>query len=79
MAKYATTTELRKMSAKDLQQEIREAKIEVAKLRMGVRLQKEKDTAKYEKERKQVARMETILSEKLSNEVKEVSSPDKTS
>lgn len=68
MVKYSTPAELRKMSAKDLQAELRDASTSVAKLRLAVHLQKEKDTAKYVREKKQLAVLKTILTEKLQEE-----------
>lgn len=63
MAKTATTAELRKMSAADLRKEIADKRAEVAKLRMTVALGAEKDTAKFRREKKEIARMLTILGE----------------
>jgi len=57
-------TELRKMQLQDLCSDVREQQKLVSKLRLGVKLQKEKDTAKYKNEKKQLARMRTILTEK---------------
>lgn len=62
MAKHASTTELRKMSIADLTAEVRESQNLIAKLRLGVTMQKEKDTAKLQKEKKHLARMQTVLS-----------------
>lgn len=69
MAKLATTTELRKMPLADLHKEIKEAEVQVAKLRLGVKLRKEKDTAKYVREKKQLARMKAVRSEKQREEL----------
>ena len=44
-------------------QEIAKQGVAIAKLKMGVKLGKEKDTAKYQREKKQFARMCTVLSE----------------
>jgi len=69
-----TTTELRKMQSNDLEKEIREQSVLVAKLRMGVKLGKEKDSAKYQREHKQLARMTTIMTEKRTEELLEAAS-----
>lgn len=80
MSKYLSTTELHKMSVEDLHTEIRSSRNLIAKLRLGVTLQKEKNTAKYDNEKKQLARMLTVLSQKkkaettLSSSEKQVSS-----
>lgn len=79
MATTTTTTELRKMTAADLAKEIRALEGEVVKLRLGVKLGKEKDSAKYVRQRKQLARMKTVYSEVSASkeEKKSVSSPSK--
>jgi ribosomal protein L29 len=81
MAKRITSTELRKMSAQDLRDDIRMTKVSIATLHIRVRLQKEKDTAKYKREKKNLARMQTVLSEidaiSLRKEKEKVSSPSK--
>lgn len=63
MATTTTTKELRKMTQADLAKEIREKEGEVVKLRLGVKLGKQKDSAKYIREKKQLARMKTVQSE----------------
>lgn len=63
MATTTTTKELRNMTPADLAKEIRAKENEVVKLRLGVKLGKEKDSAKYIRERKQLARMKTVHSE----------------
>lgn len=73
MAKNATTAELRKMSAADLRKEIADKRAVVAKMRMTVALGAEKDTAQFRREKKEIARMLTILSE-----VESAASPLKT-
>lgn len=59
------------MQAKDLLKEIDNKRLTVAKLGMTVRMQSEKDTAKYRREKKDLARMLTILGEKKVMELKE--------
>lgn len=76
MASHTTATELRNMQVKDLQKEITSQKAEVARLNMAVTMQKEKNSAKYKHEKKQLARMETVLAEKLSQEL--LSAPKKS-
>lgn len=51
------------MQEKDLAKEIRDQQNLVVKLRMGVKMQKEKDSAKYIRAKKQLARMKTVLNE----------------
>jgi len=57
------------MKPADLQREIAQQKVLIASQRMGVRLQKEKDTAKYQREKKNLARMHTIYTEKRQEEL----------
>lgn len=64
MAHTLTVGELRNMQSTDLAREAREQRALVAKLHMGIKLQKEKDTAKYRREKKLLARMLTILAQK---------------
>ena len=64
MAAITSLTELRNMPLTDLRREVRAQRLLVAKLRLGVHMQKEKDTARYQREKKQLARMLTILQEK---------------
>ncbi len=64
MTRRVTIAELRKMGIKDLQGEIMSKRIETAKLRLGITMQKEKDTGKYRTEKKLLARMLTVLHEK---------------
>lgn len=63
MAKSVTTAELRKMTPSDLQKEISDKRAAVAKMRMAVMSTSEKDTAKFRREKKEIARMLTILGE----------------
>ncbi len=76
MASHATPIELRNMQIADLQKEIVGKKAEVAKLGLAVRMRKEKNSAKFQHEKKQLARMETVLVEKKQQEL---SSPTKKS
>lgn len=52
------------MQHADLARDTRDQRTLVSKLRLGIKLQKEKDTAKYRREKKLLSRMLTILSEK---------------
>lgn len=64
MAKHiAPTGELRQMAPADLRKDINELRVEVAKMRLNVHAQSEKDTAAYARSKKQLARMLTILAQ----------------
>lgn len=83
MTKHPTATELRNMSIPDLATEIQQSNRLLAKLQMGVTLQKEKDTAKLQREKKHLARLKTVHNERkkeetaLSKQEKQVSSSGK--
>ena len=59
MATHVSNTELRAMQKADLLRELKAQVVLVEKLRLGIRLQKEKDTARYRREKKVLARMQT--------------------
>lgn len=62
MPKHSVTiAELLKMSEAELRQEIRSHRSLLQQKRMAIRLSKEKDTAQYQRDRRQVACMETAL------------------
>lgn len=64
MASFSTITELRNMQASELEKDLQEKKLIVAKMRIDIDMRSQKDTAQYKKEKKQVARIQTVLTEK---------------
>lgn len=64
MPKVTAMTELRGMPLQELRREIRDKQALVAKMRMGIQLKKEKDSATYRREKLAVARMMHALREK---------------
>lgn len=68
MATSVSYTELLKMSAKDLSAEIRENEMNLQKMRMGITMGREKDTARYQRMRRELARMKTALTAKTAEE-----------
>ena len=56
--------ELRGMPMSDLLRERSAGRMAVAKMRIGIELKKEKDTAAYKRAKRGLSRMETVLSEK---------------
>jgi len=64
MASISTTTELRNMQISELEKDLQEKKLIVAKMRLDVDMRSQKDTAQYKKEKKQVARIQTIITQK---------------
>ncbi|MDO8648605.1 MAG: 50S ribosomal protein L29 [Candidatus Peregrinibacteria bacterium] len=67
----ASITELKKMGTEDLTREARNQRLLVAKMRMGIKMGKEKDAARYAKEKKQLARMLTVLQSLPTSELKQ--------
>ncbi len=68
MATSVSYAELIKMSPKDLESEIRENELAVQKMRVGITMGREKDTARYQRARRQLARMKTALTAKVAEE-----------
>lgn len=64
MAHTTSTKELQKMNKSDLRKEIAQQEADVVKLRLGVKLGKEKNSAKYIAQKKQLARMKTVYNQK---------------
>ncbi len=64
MATIPTLKELRAMQPKDLQSEIAEQSLGLAKMKLDVSNMSEKDTAKLRRLRKGIAQMHTVLNEK---------------
>lgn len=64
MATALTMIELRSMSKQDLEREIRGKRIHIGALRLAVSIGKEKNTSVYKKEKKELARLLTVLCEK---------------
>ncbi len=60
----STINDLLSMSVEDIQKDLRAQRLTVAKLRIDVELRKEKDTARYRRERRHLALLETVLSRK---------------
>lgn len=59
MTSHASATELKSMQTEDLLREITELERSLEQMRLGVQLGKEKDTARYRREKRQFARMKT--------------------
>lgn len=61
------------MQIADLRKEIRSHQTHVQKMRLQITMNTEKDTARYRREKRQLARMMTVLTEKMkgTNEAKE--------
>ena len=73
MSSHASATELLKMTPKELGNEVMQQKMLVAKLKLGIAMGKEKDTARYRRERRQLARMQTALTMKDKEQLSEPS------
>lgn len=64
MSSITTITELRTMQLADLRREVRAQQTEVRKLRLQIEMNTEKDSAKYRREKRQLARMMMVMGEK---------------
>lgn len=74
MSTLATIAELLKMPLEDLIREIQEQRTLVARLRLEVKMGKQKDIAKYQREKKQLARMLTVMVQKQEKELQNTNS-----
>ncbi len=72
--KKTPAKDLRNLSATDLESEVRTLRREISALRMGIALRSEKDTAKLSRDRRQLARLLTILKEKQQKPLKKAAS-----
>lgn len=63
MSKVVSAAELRKMPAADLRKEIVEKRASVSKMKVAVEMRSHKDTAQFRRERKELARMLTVLNQ----------------
>jgi ribosomal protein L29 len=61
--KDTALAELRRMRPEDLRRDIRKSEEAIMKMRLGIKIGKEKDTARYRRSRRQLARMLTVLRE----------------
>ncbi len=61
MKNQTSTTELSRMTADELRRDLAMHRIEYAKMRMDIELQKEKNHALFKQKRKEIARMSTVL------------------
>jgi ribosomal protein L29 len=77
MATILSTTELRKMSAEDLQKEITSRRAHLAKQKLSIGLQSEKDTGRFRREKRELARMLTVMNEMEKNSAKELNKEQK--
>jgi ribosomal protein L29 len=63
MATHLSTTELRNMQMDDLRKEITAKRMTVAKMHIDIEMRSEKDSARFLREKKELARMLTIETE----------------
>lgn len=61
MSKNVSITELSRMTASELRKELQMKRAELAKMRMGLAMQSEKNHALYKAHKKDVARMSMVL------------------
>lgn len=64
MSAQMTMDEVRKLSREELEREIGQRRLDIAKMRLVIHLQKEKDTARFRRERRTLARLSMVLHER---------------
>jgi hypothetical protein len=70
MSTHATITELQAMQVADLEKDLRAQQTVVRKMRIELTLNTEKDSARYRREKKHLARLQTVLSGKRGQALK---------
>ena len=63
MSNSVPVAELLRMTPDELRREIAMHRIEYAKMRMGIEMQKEKNHALFKTKRREIARMETVMTQ----------------
>lgn len=64
MATHLTTKDLRNMQTPELLKEIAEKRLIVAKMHIEIEMRSEKDTARFLREKKELARLLTVMNER---------------
>jgi len=64
MASTPTLVELRNMSLKDLKREETAKRALIGGMSLAIKMQKEKNTAKYRRKKKELAKILTVIGEK---------------
>ena len=64
MASTLSLTDLRKMQASDLEKDLQEKKLALAKIRLDIGMMSQKDTSQYKKSKKEISRILTVINEK---------------
>ncbi len=72
MSTITPIAELQRMTPEELRREIGMRRVEYAKMRLGIEMQKEKNHAAFKSRRKEIARMMTVLTSMKKMEKKEV-------
>lgn len=65
MSTKRATDEFRKLSREELEREAYQRRLNIAKMRLAIHLQKEKDTACLRRERRTLARISMVLRERI--------------
>lgn len=79
MATVHTAAEMRKMQADELRKEIAAKRSSIAKKRIGIALRSEKDSATFGREKKELARLLTVLNEMSAKEKSSLKAEPKAS
>lgn len=79
MATHLTAKELRNMQMEELRKEAAAKRMHISKMHLEVQLRSEKDTARFRREKKEFARLLTVIAEKEKAEGKDLKKSEKAS
>lgn len=79
MATHLSAKELRNMQMEELRKEVAAKRMLISKMHLEVQLRSEKDTARFRREKREFARLLTVLGEKEKAEGKDLKKSEKTS
>lgn len=78
MSTHISAKELRNMQMEELRKEVAAKRILLSKMHIDVQLNSEKDTARFRREKREFARLLTVLGEKEKAEGKDLKKSEKT-
>lgn len=79
MATHLSAKELRNMQMEELRKEVTAKRMLISKMHLDVQLNSEKDTARFRREKKELARLLTVIAEKEKADGKDLKNSEKTS
>lgn len=78
MKNVTSITELRRQSVKELRTDLQLKRAEVAKIRIGLTMQSEKNSGLHRTKKREIARMSMVLHEMMKNPSQTVEKPVKS-